>query len=60
MFSKFKNMIVDLWMRFKCWISELVSGFWTKHISGVFPYPDECFDCREGSCMGCPTHDMIK
>jgi hypothetical protein len=26
-----------------------------KKSSKIFPYPDECFDCKESSCKGCPT-----
>ena len=24
-----------------------------KHNTEIFPYPDECWDCKKGSCEGC-------
>ncbi len=26
-----------------------------RHICDDFPYPDRCFDCKRGDCVGCPV-----
>jgi hypothetical protein len=36
------------------------SNFVKKHIVADFPYPDECWDCKEGFCAGNPACPLMK
>jgi len=33
--------------------SKRFHDWWNKHICGEFPHPEECWDCKRGSCVGC-------
>lgn len=40
-----------MWKSIKLW----VKSFKEEHIVADFPYPDECWDCKKGSCDNCDT-----
>jgi len=44
-------MIGLLYLSFK----NPLKSFWEEHVVAEFPYPDECWDCKKGSCDNCNT-----
>ena len=38
-----------MWQRIKQWIDR----YWKRHVVDDCPWPDECFDCDKGDCVGC-------
>jgi len=42
-------------------IKKMIIEFWKRHICDDFPksYPPECFDCKLGTCHGCPLNEKF-